>query len=235
MRFSILACLLLAACGGGSETGADAGTPDAEAAPDAGCEPTAALPFAWRPIESVSTGTVSTTPVGGYTEATIDATAGGSMDYPNNPFIYVDLQTGTKVDIDDVEAYSSDTWDLAIKRMVIRMNGGDSGPENVAAAIVFNAPDLASVTASPPDNEFIEDDWADDNCELIAGPLDEPLTVFGNWYEYDVNTHVLTPQPYVYVVRTRDGTKVKLRIDTYYGDPANPMRGAYYVVQWAPL
>jgi len=65
--------------------------------------------------------------------------------------------------------------------------------------------------------------------------LGEPETALGGWYNYDVNTHVLTPNPFVFVLRLRDGTLRKLRIITYYGDPASPMRGAYYEVEWMAL
>ena len=36
------------------------------------------------------------------------------------------------------------------------------------------------------------------------------------WYAYDVTTHVLTPKPRVFVVRTTDGNLVKVAIERYY-------------------
>lgn len=237
MRFtSTIPVLLLAACGDGGGAGADAAPADALviAQPDAGCDPTAALPFAWAPKDAVSTGTITTTVEGGVTTALIDATAGGTTAYQDNPFLYIDLATGTKVAITDWDSFTSEEWDLALKRMVIRLNGGDSGPAEVETAVV-GAATLAEVTTEPPGNQFFRDDWATETCDLIEGPLEEPRTAMGDWYEYDVNTHVLTPFPYVYVIRARDGTLYKLRIDTYYADPANPMRGANFRIEWAPL
>ena len=57
----------------------------------------------------------------------------------------------------------------------------------------------------------------------------------GDWYDYDATTHQLTPKAEVWVLRLPDGSHKKLRIVTYYGDPASAMRGAYYRVEWAAL
>lgn len=241
---ALLACtLLLPACGDDDDDGdmADAAVvqPDAPpAAPDANTacpSATAALPYEWRPIDLVSTGTVQTTVNGTLTEALVDATAGGYQNYPENPFIYLDLQTGTKVDVRDTDSYSSSNWDIALKRYVIRINGGDSGPGGVTAAVVLDAATLGAVTMSPPDGAFATDDWAEDDCTLNAGPLGEPMTAFGGWYEYQVDTMLVVPQQWVYVIKLRDGSKRKLRVDSYYADPGSPMRGAYYRLQWAPI
>ena len=71
----------LAACasddGGGAA--ADAAAADARANPDAraGCEPTAALPYEWRPIDTVSGGAIGAPSAG---TLSVDATAGGLTD-----------------------------------------------------------------------------------------------------------------------------------------------------------
>lgn len=230
-----LLATLTPACGdGGSGSPADAGAPDAASEPDAGCEPTAALPFAWRPIDEVSAGSITTDTAGGVTTAQIDATAGGTDAAADNPYIYIDLATGAKVEITDYEALSSTDWDIAIKRYVFLLNGGDSGPGGVEVAVIFNQTDLAAVTEPPADSEFYTDDWADEDCDLIAGPLEEPMTAMGNWYEYMVGQPMgVTPQPYIYVIRARDGAFWKLRILTYYGGPS--MASGFYEIEWAPL
>ena len=79
------------------------------------------------------------------------------------------------------------------------------------------------------------DDWADPACALVAGPTGEPATVMSTWYDYNDQTHVLTPKAQVWVIRIAPDVFRKLRIVTYYGDTANPMRGAFYRVEWAPL
>ncbi len=227
--------MLLAGCG--SDGGDDMVTVDAALVTlDSGpsCNAAAALPANYRDIAMVSTGTVVTTVAGGVTSATIDATAGGLANAADNPFIYIDLSSGTKVAIHDAQARIQSSWDIAFKRAVIRVNGGDSGPGNVRVAIVPGAA-LAAVTTAPAENIFNVDDWTDDLCALLSTPSGEPLTALADWYDYDSATNRLTPRAEVYVVRARSGTLYKLRILTYYGDPASSMRGALYKVEWAPL
>lgn len=234
MRSSLCLSLALvvaaAACGGD-----DGATGDVDAAVDidaAGCDPTTALPTQWRPIAMVSTGAVNVTTSGGVTSGTIDATAGGTAAAADNPYVYLDLMAGTKVDISDTASLTSTAWHVAFKRAGIKLNGGDSGPGQVAAAAV-NAATLAEVTTAPA--ALAMDDWADASCTLIAGPTGEPATVMSTWYDYDSQTHVLTPKAQVWVIRIAPGVFRKLRITTYYGDTAQPMRGAFYRVEWAAL
>jgi len=209
----------------GDGGGVDAGVDD--------CDETALLPLEYRPIGSISTSELVTTADGDVTSAVIDGTAGGFIDYPDNPYLYIDLEAGVKVEIDDVDALTSDAWDIAFKRANIRLNGGDSGPGDVAVAKVDG--ELADVTEAPADGEFATDDWASDNCLLQPLADGTPSSAFGEWYDYDDATHILTPKAEVYVVRTRSGQLVKFVIDTYYGDDADPTRGAYYQAAWAPL
>jgi hypothetical protein len=171
---------------------------------------------------------------GGVTSASIDATAGGLAGAADNPYVYVDLAGATKVAVTDTDSYTTASWDLAFKRASIRVDSGDSGPGDVQVAGVA-APTLAAVTPAPPAADFHVDDWATADCGVASTPSGEPLTAFGTWYNYDDATHVLTPMANVYVIKARDGTLYKLRIETYYGDPASPMRGGFYKVEWAPL
>lgn len=232
---SALALPLAPACGGDDDDdggpAVDAGG-DVDAAAD-DCDETELLPQDYRPIGSVSTGEVTASADGDVTNAQIDATAGGLPGVPDNPYVYIDLESGTKVDIDDVDALSSQGWDVAFKRSNIRLNGGDSGPASVAVARVDGA--LADVTEAPADGEFATDDWTSDSCTLLTLADGTPSTAFGEWYDYDDATHVLSPKAEVYVVRTRSGELIKMSIENYYGDESDPTRGAFYQVSWAPL
>ena len=150
------------------------------------------------------------------------------------PFVYVKLgATGLqKVALDDAAAFASSAWDLAFKRYVIRTNGGDSGPGGASVASV-DAAALADVTSAPPAASFLADDWTSDACAPIVDTLGAPVTAFGTWYS--ANTMVIEPLPKVYVVRRADGTTFKLRVQTYYGDPADATRSAVLRVEWAPV
>jgi hypothetical protein len=235
LMFSTIA--LATACGGDDGGGDGSGDPDAAPLPvdAAGCDVTAALPANYRPIAMVSTGALTVTTTGGVTSGTIDATAGGTAASADNPYIYLDLVNGTRVDITDVGSRTSTAWHLALKRASIKVNSGDSGPGAVAVAAV-PAATLGEVTAVPA--TLATDDWATDDCMLVAGATGEPLTAMGDWYDYDATTHQLTPKTEVWVIKLGNdaGAPVrKLRITTYYGDAAMPMRGAYYGVEWAAL
>jgi len=238
----LLAIALLApACGGDDSGDGDDGTSGVDAGDGGGgadasaeCVETDVLPAEYRPVASVSSGAVTATPEGDVTVAVIDATAGGMMGQAENPYLYIDLAAGTKVEIDDVAALTSSDWDVAFKRPSIRINGGDSGPGEVAHAVV-EADSLDKVTEAPADAEFGADDWVSDGCEFQRLPGGEPNTAFGEWYDYDDMNHTLTPKGEVHVLRSRSGDLFKLAIESYYADEADPTRGGVYQVSWAPL
>lgn len=224
-----LPCLLLlaAACGGD----------DAGDAPDAGpadcADPTTVLPAGFLPIDTVSAGAVGNTAGGGTTTTLIDASAGGFGGSDGEPFVYVtfDGTDLTKQALTDVDSYDDATWDLALKRYVIRSNGGDSGPGEVRVAVV-SASSLDDVTEVPIAASFGVDDWATPACALVADDLGAPLTQFGDWFVVDGG--ILSPQPYVYVLALGD-EHVKLRIVDYYANAADPTQSGYFELEWAPL
>jgi hypothetical protein len=222
--------LLLAACGSDdTNPGVDAaGLPDAS-----GCDPATVLPTAYRPIPMVSAGAVTVTTTGGVTSGSIDATAGGTANSADRPYIYVDLKTGARVDVDDLAARTSMAWDIALKRSSLRVNSGDSGGGNRKLAVVQSAT-LAGVTA-PPTMGYGADDFTTGDCMLDSLPGGEPKSAFGEWYDYDVATHQVTPKAEVYVVERGDGSRTAFRIVSYYGDAAMPMRGALYRVEWKQM
>lgn len=223
----------IAACDDGG--GVDPPLPDAPV----GCDPATALPSNYRPIPSVSTGTV--TMIAGGNDFSIDATAGGITMSGENPYIYVNLKTGTKVDINDLDARMSTEWDFALKRSSLRMNGGDSGTGGRKVAIVPGT-DLSAVTAAPTSG-YTVDDFADDDCMAIQLPAGEPSSAFGFWYNYvpidpmDPNSrNIVVPKDEIYVFERPDGSHTALKIKGYY-DPMVPMmtRGAIYTVEWKQL
>jgi hypothetical protein len=225
-RSSWLVVLLFASIGcGGSGDGAEPDGPG-------GCDPATILPGGYRLIPAVSTGAVSVTTASGVTSGTIDATAGGINNSADNPYVYVDLRTSMKVAINDVEARSSTNWDIALKRSSLRTNSGDSGPGNREVAAV-QAATLAEVTAAPTSG-YAQDDFATADCTLDSTIIGEPRSAFGDWYNYDEDTHVVTPKAEVYVLQRNNGSRTAFRIKAFY-DPASPMRGALYSVEWKQL
>ncbi|NVB78873.1 MAG: hypothetical protein HOV81_10795 [Kofleriaceae bacterium] len=102
----IAAPLAVLASGCGGDDGGAAVTPDA-GMDMTGCDPATVLPSNYRLIPSVSTGAVQVTTATGVTSGTIDATAGGLASSADNPYIYVDLKAGTKVEVNDIDARTS--------------------------------------------------------------------------------------------------------------------------------
>ena len=194
-----------------------------------GCDPATILPSNYRPIPNVATGMVNVTTTGGITSGTIDATAGGSMNSADNPYIYVDLKMGAKVAINDLDARSSTAWDIALKRPSLRVNGGDSGGGGRKLAVV-QAATLAEVMTAPTSGYEV-DDFADANCMLITGLIGNPMSAFGEWYNYNMATHEVTPKSEVYVLEHPDGSRTALRIIGY----ATGGTTALYGVEWKQL
>jgi hypothetical protein len=227
MKHALRLVLMIAATGCGGS--GDAMAPDSAG----GCDPATVLPTTYRLIAMVSTGAVQVTTAGGVTSGTIDATAGGVDNAADNPYIYVDLRNGTKVAINDLEARTNTAWDIALKRSSLRTNGGDSGTGG-RELVAVQAATLADVTSAPASG-YASDDFATADCMLESTAIGEPRSAFGDWYEYDVDTHVVTPKAETYVLKRNNGSRTAFRIKAYYGDPSSPMRGAFYSVEWKQL
>lgn len=154
----------------------------------------------------------------------IDANAGGYQQASSNPFVYVNLGTGERVDITDIEAFERTDWDLAFRRTAIRTNSGDSGPGDVSLA-QLNDTSFGEVDSAPSDeSEYFQDVSYDEECEPITDPIGMLYTAFnyvntgspsGSWYDY-FETEVISPDGIIYIVDvpTRD-TTYKLEIDTW--------------------
>lgn len=120
-------------------------------------------------------------------------------------WVYLDLDTGLEVTPTSPE--DDDVWDVAFRRSNIATNGGVTGTGGVVVASV--PMELAEVT-SPPLEGYVSDLVDSDDEDTL------PDYAFRNWYLYDVETHVLTPAPITYVVRTTSGAHIALRIASYY-------------------
>ncbi len=218
--------------------GDDGGAADAvvDAAPEtSGTQCTSARQTAVGPIDSVSTGTVSViSDTGGVKTLFVDATAGDISTAPSHPWIYLNLKTATRVDVNDDQAFTSSAWDLAFKRDIIHTNSGDAGPGKGGAVMVTTAFDaLSSAGSASPEREV----WFDASCNLYTDAVGGIKTTFSGWYDYDATTNHLTPHPGAWVVRAADGSLYKLAIVNYYGTPSGgtSSAGANYIVEYAAL
>jgi hypothetical protein len=242
--------LLLATCGSNTTdrppadafVGSDLTSgPDQKVYPDLGLPPDLGQKVAceseWRDAvhaqSKVSTGAAVTTGLsGGIKQTVIDATAGGMNAATQNPFVYLSLTDGKRADLDDFAARTSGTWDLAFRRAVIRVNGGDSGSGQGAIAIL-SGKTLDQVTAVPASG-FTTDDFLDGQCVAKTNAIGDIWTAIcgttGLWYDYDTGTMKLTPKKEAYVVRTAKGGFVRLVIDSYYDTKG---AGGHYTIRWS--
>jgi hypothetical protein len=219
-------------------------SPDVDAAIDSGVEETIVDSFpesggcssaretALKPIDSVSKGAVTSLAGGVYV---IDASAGGFDAAASNPWIYVSLSSGMRVDLTDKQAFTSTDWDLGLKRAVLRTNDGDSGPGGGGAQFLpgksFDSVTMADAT------KIATESWFDDECVPKTDATGAIQTTFDGWYDYAMSTMVVTPKAGTWIVRDAKGALYKLEIEDYYSktDGTTGATGAHYKLRWAAL
>jgi len=168
----------------------------------------------------------------------VDASTGGIGGQDVQPWVYVSLRSGGRVDLTDLEALESTAWDLAFKRSTVRTNSGDSGPGAGGALPVTRAwsalnRDFAAGLALSVER------WFDADCTLITDATGAVSTSFAAWSIYDEATHRLAPAPATaFVVRGGDGALYKLTILDYYSKSdgtTGASDGGHYKLRVAPL
>ncbi len=150
----------------------------------------------------------------GITSTVIDAT-------DHEQWVYLDLETARIVEVDDPAIDTG--WDIALQRFQPKVNGGISGNGDVAVAML-DGQDFAALSQAPADGYDTDQPDADDDGV--------PEYVMGDWYDYDAETHILTPADRVYVVRTVEGAHHKLAFESYYDDAGTP---GFVQFRWGPV
>jgi hypothetical protein len=194
--------------------------------------------------DKVSDGAVATTQEGEDFVTTVDASAGGYNQSTKNPWVYVKFtESGAvRVDIDDETALESMDWDMSLRRFIIRLNGGSSGPSCVGAASLLNQ-NYTDITSIPDGVPYALDDFYTDDCTLIndsSGLPGSPQVAMAPWWEYPgcVAT-TLTP----FLIQLADGHVLKLVVEAYYGEDqaecneqgSTTAEGGYYTIRWRYL
>jgi len=152
---------------------------------------------------------------GGVTRTVVDATN-------EDAWVYLDLESGQQLELAD--GSESDAWDLGFRRFDIAIDGGISGPGGMEAVALEGAA-FADVTEVPTEGWLTDAVDGDDENE-------DPDLALAGWYAYDFMTHVLTPHPLVYVVRTVEGNAFKLEILDYYDDAGT---SGFFTIRWAAI
>ena len=152
---------------------------------------------------------------GGVVVTTVDATHEAD-------WVHLDLANGMQIETAD--PFANADWDLGFRRFHVKLNGGVSGGAGVETVPL---PDAAfdDVTEPPADGWITDLADGDDENE-------DPDYAFREWFAYNVATHVLTPHPIVYVVRTGDGDHYKVQIEEYYDEAGS---AAHVAFRWAAL
>lgn len=149
-----------------------------------------------------------------------------------------DRQTGEIIGLNSYKYFSFEenkliessdgNWDLGIKGLSMIVNNGISGNGNAEATIVQGVFDQY--------DEIPED-------LILKVDTEEGLAIPGGsgngWYNYNMNTHVVSPQPgNILIIKTNAGNYVKMEVLSYYQDnpPLNEVDlttpSAYYTFQY---
>jgi hypothetical protein len=166
----------------------------------------------------------------------VDATArpmGGTV--PTTSYVYARFTDAglEQVAVGDEAAFESLDWDIALRRFVIRLNSGVSGPSCVVGARVppigGAPPTFEAVTRVPEGLSFFEEAYftetAPGSCVLVndgSGLPGAPDTVLAGYWRYG-SVGCLQMTGNVYVIALRNGRYVKLEVVGYYS-PANQAR-----------
>lgn len=231
--------LLLLACSGGNS--------DADSA--ATCEP--ATPTCVDQMildlslkdDKTSKGDVTTAADGADFLTSVDASAGGYGNETKHAWTYVRFtaEGAEKVEIDDETALESLDWDMALRRFIIRLNGGDSGPGCVGAAS-FRNQTYEELTEIPEGVTYAEDEFYTDDCTIVndsSGLENSPQVVMAPWWEYSTCVET-TGTPFL--IQSGSGDVLKFVVESYYegegqeacnsqGSPTT--EGGYYQLRWA--
>jgi hypothetical protein len=163
--------------------------------------------------------TVVSMRMGEVVTTTVDAT------WPDT-WVYFDFETGAEVAAPQTTGARS--WDVAFQRFKVMANGGVNGSAGVEVAMIADRA-LDDVDTAPSTGWLLDaPDGADGNPD--------PDTVFNRgedtWFDYDVNTHVLSAKKRIYVVRTADEGYFAVQLLSYYDDFGN---GGYLRLRWKPV
>lgn len=180
----------------------------------------------------------------------IDASAGvaaGSLAPPSESFVYLRFSEAglQRLALSDQAAFESQDWDIAVRRYLVRLNSGVSGPSCVEGARMparFTFDELATL---PEGASFHQERYMTESCELVpdGSGLGSANTVLSSFWRYQ---GCLQMTGNVYVLRLASGQLVKLRVDGYYaqenqaqcdaqGSPGSPSNAGEVRLRWAFL
>lgn len=143
-------------------------------------------------------------------------------------WVGLDLDDRSETLVGDPPA--AESWDIAFQRFHVKSNGGVSGTAGVRVAPLT---DVAFEDVSEPPADGWREDQPDSDLDghddyVISGQ--DPT-----WWEYDLETHVISMTGVVWVVESNQGRHYKLELVDYYADVNGSAESGYPTFKWAPL
>ena len=108
-------------------------------------------------------------------------------------------------------------WDLGFRRYEIIANGGPSFPGTGGALDLGEVP-FADVKVVPERGY----EGTEGGFRVTEGGPDPRNPALARWYSYGYFSHLLSPRPRVWAVRTADGRYAKLEFVSYYCPRSQP-------------
>lgn len=168
-------------------------------------------------FEDPSPAEISNQSSDGVFESLIDATAGGMQ--AKQSFVYARFTpTGlTKVAVGDEDAFNSGEWHIALRRYIIRLNSGVSGPSAVLGARTRPDTTFDDLSVPPPSSEipYREEQYYSETCDFMpdGSGIGGPQTALSSFWKYQECVQMTGN---VFVVALPDGGHVKLQVLAYY-------------------
>jgi len=138
----------------------------------------------------------------GATKTVVDATDADA-------WIYLDLES--RMQVTPATPEDSRDWDIAFRRFEIKTNGGVNGQGGVEA-VGIEGMAFEAVAVAPIEGYRVD---------AVDGPEEDNLLmdyVLNDWFNYSPMSHILTPRPVVFIVRSVESTYFKFAIDGYYSE-----------------
>lgn len=199
----------------GADAGVDAGTPFRCEATPVTCQDQSILKLDFKTTLSNGTTREEGSKPGDRTY--VNATAGGLN--PTEAYYYLRFtpQGLQRVPLTDEEALTSMEWDIAFRRVIVRLNSGVSGPSCVVVGRTAPGTTFDGLTRVPANLTWRTEEYlTGSTCELVPDPsgLPNPATALSSYWSYAscVQTRGLN----VYVIHLRDGRYVKFQVLSYY-------------------
>lgn len=116
-----------------------------------------------------------------------------------NRWVFFDFSRGSAV-----PAPGPEEWDLAFQRFHIIANGGE-GFAGRGGMLDLGPVPFDSVAVVPRAGYVVSEAGRDTTNAAMA-----------DWYSYSFTSHLMTPRPHTFAVRTADGRHAKLQVVSYY-------------------